>query len=874
MLRACVQGVLLLVCCGGGVATCADEFPYRGDESYRGELTAPGPFLGWSLGDRFTPHRDVLRYCRYLADNSPRATLVEYGRSPEGRELFYLLVSTPESLQRVDEIRAAQMKLADPRRIDDADKWQQELAQLPAVLWLSYNVHGNEPSPTETALRALYQLTDDQGPTTQKILDGALIIIDPLLNPDGRERYLQWFHSVAAPGGNPDPAAREHREPAPGGRSNHYYFDLNRDWAWQSQPETQQRLVHYLKWQPLIHGDFHEMGPESSYFFFPAEPPINANLPDHTTRWGKTFGRANAAAFDRFGWRYYTAESFDLFYPGYGDTWPSFHGAIGMTYEQGGGPRGGIRYQRRNGSMLTLRERLYHHFVTTFATLECAVDQRAELQQSFHEFRKGPELEEHEVVEYVIPAAGGHGRARQLVELLLKQGIEVNRTTTEAVAESLRTHPGDEKEAVKLDAGTFIVAVEQPAGRLAAALLEPEAEVMENKFYDVSAWSLPFAMGVPVYSSQQRIAVERQPILEVDAPQGRVVGKARYAYLLPWGGMAAVRALLELQRAGVRVSLIPQEIETAAVVGRDGTTPGRQFPAGTLLIPVGAGSDHVHEVVQRVAVTCGVEIFATDSGWTDKGVDFGSDQIIDLKAARVAVASGEGVYGSSFGAIWSLFERELQLPFTAFNAKDLGRLDLRRYDVLILPDGRYRGVLDKRTVAVLRSWVRAGGVLVALGGPSFQFAAEGIDLVAASSKPRKEDSGKSALKEKPRRKIADQRERNRERQVPGSIFQVDLDAEHPLSFGLGTDVFVFMESTRSFAVSGDSGDVGAFTQDPAISGYISEANIDKVRRRVYLREERSGSGTVVLFAGDPNFRLFWRGTTPLFLNAVLLRAAY
>lgn len=861
----------------------AAAFPYLGDESYRGDLTAPGEFLGWSLGDRFTPHRDVLRYCRYVAENSPRATLVSYGRTPEGRELVYLLVSSAENVARAEEIRAAQMQLADPRKRAAAahadegaadndptdtsasdDAWSQLLAQLPAVVWLSYNVHGNEPSPTETALRVLYHLADDQGETTRKILDNTFIILDPLLNPDGRERYLQWFHSVAAPGGNPDPAAREHREPAPGGRSNHYYFDLNRDWAWQSQPETAARIEHYLEWQPLVHVDFHEMSPESTYFFFPAVDPINTNLPEHTTAWGKTFGQANAAAFDRFGWRYYTGESFDLFYPAYGDTWPSFHGAIGMTYEQGGGPRGGLRYRRRNGSLLTLRDRLYHHFITTLATLECAADRRQALQESFHEFRKGPVVAEDAVTEFVIPANSAGGRARELVELLLRQGIEVERTTTEAVAESLRTHPGDEKEAVKLDAGTYIVSVAQPAGRLAMTLLEPHAEVARSRFYDVSAWSLPFAMGVPVYSATQRVAVERQRILDVDPPQGKVVGRAKYAYLLPWSGAPAAHALLQLQRSGVRVSLVPRPVEVAE----------RSFPAGTLLIPVGAGGDHVHEAVHNAALACGVEIVAVDSGWTDKGIDFGSDRVEELKTARVAVASGRGVYGSSFGAIWFLFERELQLPFTAFGLADLGRLELSRYDVLVLPDGRYRETLTERTVERLRSWVRQGGVLVALRGAAFDLAKEGAGLVTTSSKPRKDPSAETADAEKVRRKIAEQRELREERQVPGNIFQVDLDPEHPLAFGMPVDTYVFMESTRSFAVSGDSGDIGAFTEEPSISGFISDENIGKVRRRVYLREERLGSGSVILFAGDPNFRLFWRGTTPLFLNAILLRASY
>ena len=863
MLRALTIAFCLLLV---GLAAAAADFPYRGDESFEGKVRAPGEFLGVPLGDRFTPHHDVMRYCRAVADASPRAHLVEYGRTVEGRELVLLFISSEQNLARLDDIQELQQKLADPRRLADGESVDTLLPRLPAVVWLGYNVHGNESSGTEAALRVIYQLVDGSDATTRKLRRNALVIVDPLLNPDGRERYLHWYATMAQAPGNPDPDAREHSEPSPGGRTNHYYFDLNRDWAWLSQRETRARFVQYLRWQPLVHVDVHEMSSESTYFFFPAAKPFNLNYPEHTLRWGEVLGKGNAAAFDRFGWLYYTAEGFDLLYPGYGDSWPSLHGSIGMTYEQAGGGRAGLQIKRRDGTILTLHDRLHHHFVASLATVETSVDRKEDLQRSFHQFRasaietggKGP------VVEYIFPPADVPERLERLVKLLVDQGVEVERTLEDAVAESLTNHLGETKELKRLPAGTYIVPLAQPAGRLARALLEPEAKVTENRFYDISAWSLPFAMGLSAYASAERVDVPREPVTEPRRATGSVSGRARYAYLLRWKGVSAVRALHALQSAGIPTRLIPEEVEIGDA----------KFAAGTIMIPVRPGDEKVHEKAAEVSRAHGVELVAVDSGWTDKGIDLGSGKIAKLAPPRIAVATGSGVSSGSFGAVWYLFERELELPFAAFALDRIGSLDLDEYNVLILPSGfGYSRALSESTVTRLETWVSRGGVIVAYGGGAFALTAESTGLTRVSSKAP--EVKKPDKEEKPvRRKIEELDERRRERQVPGNIFRVDLDEGHPLSFGLPQKIYALMSGTRSFALSGGAGDVGMFTDDTAVSGYISEENIAKRRRRVFLAEERRGRGAVILFAGDPNFRLFWRGLTPLFLNAVFLRTTH
>ncbi len=839
-----------------------NRFPFQKEDRLEGALPSPDQYFGIPLGERFTPYHEMLGYFRALAEKSDRLSMHSYGKSVEGRDLVLLFIGSPETLSRLEAVERRQAVIADPRRRDDPGAPIDSLLDgHPAVLWLSYNVHGNEASASEAALWTAYQLLDGIDEASKKIREDALVIVDPCLNPDGHERYQQWYHSVAAKGGNPDPRSREHSEPWPGGRSNHYLFDLNRDWAWQSQPETQQRIVEYLRWWPLVHVDFHEMSPESSYFFFPPAEPINPNVDQRTLKWAETIGRANATAFDRFGWLYYTAEAFDLFYPAYGDSWPSLQGAVGMTYEQAGGPRAGLRYLRRDGTELTLSERLHHHHVAGMATLLSAVQGKKALQSDFAAFRQGA-IEAGrtgKTIEYLFPPGQGE-RLERMVSLLAAQGIEVRIILDEVIAEGLTSYTGDSQEVTKLPEGTISISLDQPTGRLANALLAPRVEVSDAYFYDVSAWSLPMAMGIDGFHTGTPFAAVRVP-LPREPRKGHVEGEARYAYLLPWDGTPAARALQALHHHQLPMRMIPEPISIA----------GRSYTPGTIVVPV-TGAE-THRWVREVAKSSRTTFHAVDSGWTEQGMDLGSDSAFDLLSPRIAVACGTGVSSLSYGAVWSLLEQELEVPFSAVQLENFGSLNLDQYDVIVLPSGRgYRSELGGDSLDKLRRWVRGGGTLIALAGAAFSLGAEGLKLVDRETQidpPPRELSAK-----KTRQTIADLREHREEHQVPGNIFRIELDPEHPLAFGMPEKIFAFMEGTRTFALVGDGGDVGAFTSDPAASGYISDENAQKIASRVYLADERIGRGHVILFSGDPNFRGFWHGLTGLFVNAIYLRATH
>jgi len=748
------------------------KFPFTDHDSFEARIETPSEFLGFPLGSRFTPHRDVARYLRHVASNSPRAHLQVQGDSGEGRELLLLAVSSEENIARLDDIQRLQSLLADPRRLgSDVDRI---LDDLPAVVWLSYNVHGNEASGTEAALRTIYHLVDGSDDGIATIRANAVVLIDPLLNPDGRERYLNWYQQVRTRDGNSDPASREHDEPWPGGRGNHYYFDLNRDWAWASQPETKARLPHYLKWQPLVHVDFHEMSAESTYFFFPPADPIHPVVPESSIRWSETIGKANASAFDRFGWLYYTAEGFDLFYPSYGDSWPMLHGSIGMTYEQAGGGGGGIVYDRSDGRQLTLVDRLHHHTVSGLATVECAVENKEEIQRAFHHFRRGA-MVEGESLHYFFPPGQGELLDR-LAQMLLDQGIEIGRTVDELTVAGLRDYSGEEREEEPLPSGTLVVSVGQPAGHLVRALLEPGEEATEANFYDVSAWSLPLAMGVEGFTTVAPIEAEVIPFTEVVKAQGVVEGVGEYGYLLPWAGSAAVRALDALGRREMEVRLVPEEI----------VIEGHQFPTGTLFIPT--ESDEVHQAVAAIASEFGVHFTGVSSGWTDEGIDLGSEKVSLLNRPRIAVATGEGVSSLSFGAIWSLFENDLGIEFSAV---DLSRIlrDLSTFDVLVLPSGRgYRRSIGEEGVESLKEWVSDGGVVVAIGSAAFSLAKEGLALVSISSAVEEDEEDEEEKEEKVRMKIEDLRTQRQDRQVPGNIFRVDAKAYDAYGYWAGVEI--------------------------------------------------------------------------------------
>lgn len=845
-------------------------------------IPSPREVLGHRLGDRYTSYDGISAYLDALAAAAPdRVKLVRYGTTYEGRALRFAVLASPRNLARLDEIRAAGRKLADPRTVSVPEA--EELARtMPAVAWLSYGVHGNEASSPEAALDVLHRLLSPGESGTAGLLDSLVVIVDPLLNPDGHERYVNFQVSRAGIVPREDPEAAEHTEGWPSGRTNHYLFDLNRDWAWLTQEESRARVAAYREWMPHVHVDFHEMGYNSSYFFFPAFKPVNKNLPPSTVEWGGIYGRGNAEAFDREGWSYYSGESFDLFYPGYGDSWPSLNGAIGMTYEQAG--QAGVSIRRRDEQVLTLRERIEHHAAASIATLRTTAANRWKRLRDFHRFfadaiaegRNGP------VKAYIVPPGDDPARTAKMVNLLIRQGVEVHRAGRDFPSGDAKTYFPSARKPDRFPAGSYVIRLDQPAKRLIMVLMEREPAVTDTSYYDISAWCLPIAYGVEAWWSSGAPGVEAERIDSAVAPPGAVRGgKARYAYVFPWNVNNAAAALARLLQRGYKVHSAMREF----------TLDGVRYGRGAVIVPVRPNPAGVDSAMASIASEFGVAVQAANSGYTESGMNLGSDRAVLLRKPKIAVLAGDPVSTTAFGAIWSMFDRVYGIEFVPVEPWRLAWSDLQKYTAIVFPDdgagGRdYAATLDSNFVKKLRTWITDGGTFVGIEGGTAFATADRTGLTGVKLKPRRpkddEGQGKEGGKkagdpdradEEERRKLmtVEERERQRRREdVPGTIVGVRLDNTHPLGFGYDTTIAVFRTTNTVFELSAQGYNVGVYRKPPRVSGHMSPENEKFIGGTPFLVHEQLGSGNVVLFADDPNFRLFWDSLNRIFLGSVLV----
>lgn len=854
------------------------DVPFSPDAHDEGRAPAPGKFLGYPVGARFTPQTRVVDYLRTLANAAPDRALWEtYGETYEGRVLGTLTLASPANRARLEAIRADMNRLADPTATDEAEA-RRLAATLPVVVWLSYNVHGNEASPSEAAMVTAWELLT--GRAAGALLDSAIVIIDPCINPDGHDRYANWINGVQGrvPDANPD--SREHDEPWPGGRYNHYLFDLNRDWAWQSQVETRTRVAAYLRWRPQVHVDFHEMFYNSTYFFFPPARPVNGNLPGQVERWFDTFGHGNAAAFDAQGWRYYKGDEFDLYYPGYGDSWPTFQGATGMTYEMAGHSRGGTIINRRDGTALTLRERVRKHFTASLATIRTARENRERRLLDYYDFfAEGVQGRLQGPATYVIPPGNDPARTAEMMNLLLGSGARVEQAEEPLKVADLRDADGGLVKR-ELPAGTYVINMRQPLRALVNTLLEPEAALPETLFYDITAWSLPTAYGVETLWTDAALKGRTRPITRAAAPAGGLEGdSARVAWILPWDTNGAPKALGRLLNEGLRASFATKPLEV------DGQVYGR----GTIVVPVDANGDSLRPQLARIGKAAGVTFHAAGSGWSGSGVDLGSDRVVPLKTPRIAVVSGDGVEPTSFGAVWFLLDRQYEIPASALPLTNLSAEALSAFNVLVFPDdesGRgasYTARLDSAAVTRLRRWVEGGGTLVGLAGGAAWATHDHAGLSDVKLKPAEDDSTQDDAAKKAdalKKKLAtlDARELEERREsVPGTILRVTLDPSHPLAYGYApgeggsegpAEARILKTSDTVFDLSESVHNVGWYPESPRVSGYLSAKNERRLVHTAFLTEESLGRGHVVLYNADPNFRLFWYGLNRLFLNSL------
>ncbi len=832
-------------------------------------IPLPSTVLGYELGSRFTDYRNQEQYLNRLTASCDRVKRVFYGETYEHRPLQILIISSPRNLAQLEEIRTGNLKLTDPRSLSKSDG-DRLTNSLPAIVWLSYGVHGNEASSTEAAIAVAYQLCAGTDERTTAILDNIVTIIDPSINPDGRERYVHWINGMASQVPNANPEALEHSEPWPGGRTNHYFFDLNRDWAWQTQQESRARIKLYRSWMPQTHVDYHEMGYTSSYFFFPATAPFHEALPSEVKKWGEIYGKGNAEAFDRIGAQYYVGEEFDMFYPGYGDSWPTFNGAVGMTYEQAGHSRGGLAVRKPNGHVLTLWERARNHFTTSIASLETTVKHRRERLEDFLKYWRSAVDYAGTVKGFLLEEGSDPGRASRLVSGLLSQGIEVHQLQEPARIEARRFFSKKTSRDL-FPIGTYYVSLRQPQGRLAQALLEPQAAVRDTFYYDVSAWSMPVAYGLQASSTESGVPASARILTDPPLVHGQVSGgKAHYAYLIPWERHKAATVAWQLLERGYSLSYATRQFEMG----------GRAFRAGTVVVFVGQNGDSLYADLERLASTEGVDIYSSNTGLAEKGISLGSDRIRPFKKPTVAVVAESPVSSNDFGELWYLMEQEYRIPFTAIRASELTHDELEHYNVIIIPDaGDLRQVIDSAGVDRLKRWMTNGGMLIGIDGAARFFVKSKSGLTAGVLQSDKKDEDKTkeekeqekAKKESAmRQSLFEKEEYHRLAAIPGTIYRVNVDTTHPIGFGMPPEIFVFKQDGIPLELTESGHTVARFSNDSTeVSGYARPDRSKKIAGTAYIQDFKIGKGRAILFAESVTFRMFWVGLNKLLINAIL-----
>ena len=812
------------------------------------QLKSPDDFLGYPLGSKFTPHYKIVNYFNYMSTAAvSQMKLQQYGETNEGRPLLLAFIASAENFPRLEEIRKNNLRLTGLLTDKPAD------ASAPAIVWLSYNVHGNETSSSETAMKVLYELLNPSNTQTAAYLKNTVVILDPCLNPDGRDRYVNWQMQMKGKEANPNPDAREHSEPWPGGRTNHYNFDLNRDWAWQTQIETQQRLKVYNEWMPHIHSDYHEQGYNNPYYFAPAAEPYHEVVTPFQRSFQVEVGKNNARYFDANGWLYFTKEIFDLFYPSYGDTYPLYNGSIGMTFEQAGHGRSSTAVITHTGDTLTLKDRIAHHYTTTMGTLETVSKNTAKLVSAFKKFFDDTRANGAGDFKTFVITDANTKRLSSLKKLLDANNIRYGYSSgVQAKGFNYFT----QKEETITTNKSLLISTYQPKGVLAKVLFEPKSKLVDSLTYDITAWALPYVYGLQAHAVREKILPENK---EVTGITPNVLPVNVYGYLVTYNSFEDAKLLSSLLANGVKLRY--------AV--RDFTAGNKSFSKGTLII-LRKGNEDKLDVLQQAARKFNADVTTIESGFMDSGFDLGSEKVRFIKKPNVALVTGKGTDANGAGEVWHLFDQQLNYPITLINADDISTVNWKNIDVLIVPNGRHKFLSDKEASADIKNWVRQGGKIIAIENAVSQMASGDWGIKVKKNeeeKDKKEDQKPSYADLK---QFAASEHDGIKSFIAGAIYKLDLDTTHPLSFGIGNNYFTLKQDDTVYEFLKEGWNVGVIKKDNYTAGFVGSKIKDKIKDAVLVGEQPSGNGDIIYLADNPVFRSFWESGKLLLCNAVFL----
>lgn len=800
--------------------------------SFSQKIQSPSEYFGYELGTYFTRHHQVVDYFKQLEKNAPSTIKVEkYGATNEKRELIVAYISTPENLKNLEQLKQNHSNLSN---------------ESVAFVWLSYNVHGNESAGTEAAMQTAFELITQH----QEWLKSTVVILDPCINPDGRDRYVNWYNQQYNKTFNTDRVSNEHNEPWPSGRPNHYLFDLNRDWAWLTQVESKQRITLYNQWLPHVHVDFHEQGMNNPYYFAPAAEPFHEVITNFQRTFQTEIGKNNAKYFDKNGWLYFTKEIFDLLYPSYGDTYPTYSGAVGMTYEQGGSGRGGIGVINSEGKLITLKDRLLHHHTAGLSTVEHAALNASKLIQEFQNFSKN---KNYRYKSYVV--GGNQGNLNALKKLLDAHKINYNYGNGAIVTGF--NYTTNKTGSLKASADHIVISTNQLKGTLVNVLFEPKTALSDSLTYDITAWSLPYAYGLEAIASEKSIdGIAKNTI----AIKNTVTADA-YAYLANWNSFQDARFLSSLLQKGYKVRMAENPFTLNAI----------NYNRGTLIITKGDNSKDFENQLMSIANEFQIQLTATATGMVEKGNDFGSSTVKLIKPQTIALLTDENASSLNVGEVWHYFEEQLNYPISLIATDNLDKSTLSKFTSIIVPEGYFDYFSLEENLNNIKEWIANGGKLISIGGAVDHFTTKnGFALKskneAASTEDKKEEKHEHAPI------VYNQQEREAiKNTITGAIFSCQVEQTNPLAFGYSGTYNSLKLSASAYELLENQASVVYTSENAPILGGFVGCNVKKDQNKsLIIGQENRGNGSVIYFIDNPLFRGFWENGKLFFANALFM----
>ncbi len=798
------------------------------DVTYNSVIPTPKSVIGHEVGEWHVTHDKLVEYMKALAAASDRISIEDRGRTFEGRPLLLLTITSPKNHQNLEVIRT--------KHIEATNNASVNVSNAPIVVYQGFSIHGNEPSGANAGLAAAYYLAAAQGNKIDELLNNTVILFDPSLNPDGLQRFAYWANTNKAQNINPDPNDREYREVWPGGRTNHYWFDMNRDWLPVQLPESRARIASFHKWLPNILTDHHEMGTNSSFFFQPGIPSrTNPLTPQMNQDLTKEIATYHAKAFDKIGSMYYSEESFDDFYYGKGSTFPDINGSIGILFEQASS-RG--HAQESDNGILTFPFTIRNQFTAALSTLEAAKKMRVKILQYQQDFYKNSRNSgENKAI--VFGDEKDAAKSFHLAEVLKRHQIKIHEVKADFSSNGKEFKKGY----------SYVVPMNQKNQRLVKAMFDVRKTFKDSLFYDVSAWTFNHSFGVD-YAENVSLSKAGKEITDLKMQSGNVNFKSDYGYLMPWNEYYTPKALNAILEKGLRAKVSMKNFKNGGI----------SYDYGTIFIPVQnqkLNATDMFSFLQEVANESNLNLNAVNTGLND-GIDLGSNNFRAVKQPKIAMLVGNGITSYDAGEMWHLLDTRFNMKVTKLDMSYLNRVDLSRYNVLIVPNSYS---MDKSKVEKFKTWIRNGGTLI-----GYKNATRWLNsnkFISLDFKKRKNDTIENVSFENKSLKSGAQ-------VIGGAIFEANIDRSHPINFGYKNDKIAMFRNTTLF-INPDKKSYNnpiQYTSNPLLSGYISKENAKLIKNTVPFKVQRMGSGRVVVFTDNTNFRAFWYGTNKLFMNAI------